>query len=233
MDIILIAGLWLTADAWDTTARELEARGHRATPLPLPGVDDGDRDATLDDQIEAVLAAVDRAVDPVVVGHSAAATLAWLAADRRPDRVARAVMIGGFPTADGAEYANFFEIGDAGMPFPGWEPFDGPDSADLDEVGRDRIAAAAVPVPTGVAAGTVRLTDERRFAVPVTVVCPEFGPDDIIGWVESGDIPELVRGTGRAGTVEYVDVDSGHWPMFTCPTTLADVLDRVVTGEAR
>jgi hypothetical protein len=25
-----------------------------------------------------------------------------------------------------------------------------------------------------------------------------------------------------AGRVDYVDIDSGHWPMFTGPTELAD-----------
>ena len=43
-----------------------------------------------------------------------------------------AAMIGGFPASDGSAYADFFPIVDGAMPFPGWEPFDGPDSADLD-----------------------------------------------------------------------------------------------------
>ena len=70
----------------------------------LPGADDGRATATLDDQLAAVLAAVDAADAPVVVGHSAASTLAWLAADRRPVAVARVVMIGGWPSSDGSAY---------------------------------------------------------------------------------------------------------------------------------
>lgn len=79
--------------------------------------------ATLDDQLATVLAAVDAAPGkPLVVGHSAASTLAWLAADRRPERVAKVALIGGFPTADGQPYADFFEVTDGVMPFPGWAP---------------------------------------------------------------------------------------------------------------
>src|SRR5690348_13544095 len=123
-DILLIAGLWLDGSAWDRVAPALVALGHRPVPLTLPGQGTGSADATLDDQIAAVVAAVDEAQGrPVVVGHSAASTLAWLAADARPERVARTVHIGGFPNADGKRYADFFEMTDGAMPFPGWGPF--------------------------------------------------------------------------------------------------------------
>ena len=42
-------------------------------------------------------------------------------------------MIGGFPKADGESYADFFEPVDGQVAFPGWEPFAGPDSDDLDD----------------------------------------------------------------------------------------------------
>jgi pimeloyl-ACP methyl ester carboxylesterase len=89
MDILLIAGLWLDGAAWADVVPALEASGHRPVPLTLPGQGDGSVSATLDDQVAAVLAAVDSASEkPMVVGHSAACTLAWLAADARPDKVA-------------------------------------------------------------------------------------------------------------------------------------------------
>jgi pimeloyl-ACP methyl ester carboxylesterase len=168
-----------------------------------------------------VLAAVDAASGkPVVVGHSAAATLAWLAADARPDQVAKVVLIGGFPVGDGKPYADFFPLRDGVMPFPGWDPFAGPDSADLDEQARRAFAAAAIPVPEGVATGIVRLTDERRFTVPVALVCPEFSPAQAQEWINAGDVAELAQVTH----VDFVDIDSGHWPMHTKPTELARLL---------
>ncbi len=67
----------------------------------------------------------------------------------------------------------------------------------------------------------VRLSDERRYDVPVVLVCPEFSPADARAWIDSGDVPELAR----ASRLELVDIDSGHWPMFTQPAALAALLD--------
>jgi len=220
-DILLIAGLWLDGSAWDGVVPTLEALGHRPVPLTLPGQGDGATSATLDDQVAAVRAAVDASPDkPMVVGHSAACTLAWLAADARPEKVAGVAFIGGFPSADGELYADFFEQVDGVMPFPGWGPFEGPDSADLDEEARRAFAAAASPVPVGVTKGVVRLRDERRFDVPVVLVCPEFSPAQAQEWISAGDVPELAR----VKHLDYVDIDSGHWPMVSKPVELARLL---------
>ena len=67
MDIVLIPGLWLDASSWDAVAPALEAAGHRAHALTLPGMDSPDADRssiTLADHVAAVVAAID-AVDPV------------------------------------------------------------------------------------------------------------------------------------------------------------------------
>ncbi|MDX2293964.1 MULTISPECIES: alpha/beta fold hydrolase [Streptomyces] len=229
MDILLIGGLWLDASAWDDVVPELAALGHRPVPVALPGQGDGAAAATLADQRAAVLAAVDAAPGkPLVVGHSAASTLAWLAADARPDRLAGVALIGGFPAPDGRAYADFFPVEDGAVPFPGWGPFEGPDAADLDAAARERFAAAAVPVPEGVAKGIVRLTDERRFDVPVTVVCPEFTPAQAERWIAAGESPELAR----ARRLAYRDIDAGHWPMTTRPHALARLLADIANTRA-
>jgi pimeloyl-ACP methyl ester carboxylesterase len=176
-----------------------------------------------------VLAAVDSASGkPIVVGHSAACTLAWLAADARPERVAKIVLIGGYPNSDGETYADFFKLEGGVMPFPGWAEFEGPDAADLDEEARRRIAAAAIPVPAGVAKGVVRLADERRFDIPVVLVCPEFTPAQAQEWIDAGELPELAR----AKQLGFVDIDSGHWPMISKPVELARLLATVAAPSA-
>jgi pimeloyl-ACP methyl ester carboxylesterase len=68
--------------------------------------------------------------------------------------------------------------------------------------------------------GLVRLVDERRFDVPVVLVCPEFTPAQAQEWIGAGDVPELAK----ANHVDFVDIDSGHWPMVTKPTELARLL---------
>lgn len=149
-----------------------------------------------------------------------------MAADRRPEAVSHVVMVGGFPGVDGQAYADFFPAVDGLMPFPGWGPFEGPDSADLDEETRERIAAAAVAVPEGVSKGIVRLSDERRFDVPVTQLCPEYSPEQVKAWMADGQIPELAA----AKHLSFLDIDSGHWPMVSRPAELASLLDAAAVG---
>jgi pimeloyl-ACP methyl ester carboxylesterase len=66
----------------------------------------------------------------------------------------------------------------------------------------------------------VRLSEERRFDVPVVLVCPEFSPEQAREWIDAGDVPELTK----AKYLDYVDIDSGHWPMFSQPAELARLL---------
>ena len=221
MDILLIAGLWLDGSVWDNVAAQLEARGHRAVPITLPGQGDGNASATLADQVATVVAAVDAAAGrPMVVGHSAACSLAWLAADARPGKISKVALIGGFPSPDGAAYFHGFPVQDGAMPFPGWAEFEGPDSADLDDNAKQALASAAIPVPEGVTRGVIRLADERRYDVPVALVCPEFTPAQAREWIDQGQVPELAR----SKEVSFIDIDSGHWPMISVPAELARLM---------
>ena len=226
MDVVLLGGLWLPHEEWDEVVAALDEDGHRAVAVLLPGQGDGNSHATLDDQVTAVVLAVDECEGrPLVVGHSASCALAWIAADARPEKVGGVALIGGFPVADGGTYADYFPVVDGVMPFPGWEPFAGPVSADLDEETRTRLAASMIPVPEGVSRGLVQLTDHRRYEVPVTLVCPEFSPEQAKEWIASGEVPEVPLVT----QLDLVDIDSGHWPMVTRPRRLAELLEAVRT----
>jgi pimeloyl-ACP methyl ester carboxylesterase len=221
MDIVLIAGLWLDASVWGKVATQLEAHGHRAVPVTLPGQGDGNTSAMLADQVAAVVAAVDAATGrPMVVGHSAACNLAWLAADARPGKLSKVALIGGFPSSDGEAYFDSLPVEDGAIPFPGWGEFEGPDSADLDDAAKRAIASAAIPVPEGVARGVIKLADERRYDVPVVLVCPEFTPAQAKEWIDEGEVPELAK----SKNVSFVDIGSGHWPMVSAPAELARLL---------
>ena len=229
MDVVLVAGLWLDGSAWDKVVPVLTEHGHRPVAVTLPGQDGRSTAATLDDQAAAVVAVVDAAAgDVLLVGHSAACSLAWIAADARPDRIAKVALIGGFPSADGELYGDFVEPKDGVVTFPGWAGFEGPDSADLDEAARRAFEAAAVTVPEAVTRGTVRLTDERRYDVPVVIVCPEFSPAQGREWLSAGDVPELAK----AKHIDFVDIDSGHWPMFSKPAELARLLGGLADEKA-
>ncbi len=111
------------------------------------------------------------------------------------------------------------------MPFPGWESVRGAGLGRPRRLGQARLRGrrhrrCPRPSPEGV----VRLTDERRYDVPVLVICPEFSPAEAKEWVADGDLPELAK----ASTLDYADIDSGHWPMFTRPAELASILAAAV-----
>lgn len=221
MTIVLIPGLWLKGSAWDDVCARLETLGHRSVALTLPGQGDGALTATLDDQVNCVVAAIDGETDKVlVVGHSAASSLAWIAADARFEAVSSVVFIGGFPAGDGETYADFVEPVEGTVDFPGWDTFDGPDSVDIDENARRRMEMDMVPVPEAVTKGVVRLRDPRRYQVPATLVCPEFTTSQARQWIDEGQLPELAQ----VESLQFVDIDSGHWPMYTQADRLARLL---------
>lgn len=105
MEVILIPGLWLDGSSWDQVTPALREAGHHPVPLTLPGMEAKDADRSRisgKDYIDAIVAAIDAADGSVVlVGHSMGASWAHAAVDARPDRVVRAIYIGGFPSPMG------------------------------------------------------------------------------------------------------------------------------------
>lgn len=231
MDIILIPGLWLDGSSWEEVVPPLERAGHRTHPLTLPGMDSKDANrsgVTRRDCVDAIVAAIDSADGPViVVGHSMGAGLAHAAVDTRPERVARAIYVGGFPDADGA--SSDFPSVDGEIPLLDWPDFDEADLTDLDTEGRARFAERAIPSPARLTSDPQRLSDERRYDVPVTMICTEFSSAMLKSWIE--DDLEPVRELTRINDVTYVDLPTGHWPQFTRPAELAGViLDAIADG---
>jgi pimeloyl-ACP methyl ester carboxylesterase len=219
MDVILVPGLWLDGASWEKVVPALQAAGHKPRALSLPGMVVGaDRpQVTLRDHVDAVVDEIDRCDGSVVlVGHSVACGVCHAAVDARPDRVARAVYIGGFPTADGDALGDGFPVEDGEIPLPDWSFFGEEDLRDLD---RDVFRARAIPSPEQVVRGPQRLADERRYDVPVTAVATEYTAAQLQGWISQGMAP--VREFARSRDVEYVDLPTGHWPQFTRPDDLA------------
>lgn len=237
MDIILVPGLWLDGHTWDAVTPTLEQAGHRARALTLPGMEGKDADRSgisLADHVGAVVAAIDEASGPVLlVGHSVGSGIAHAAVDARPDRVARAVYVGGFPGADGQPLLTGLPSNDGEVPMPDWvEVGEEANIVDFDENLLARFYAAAIPVPESVITTPLTLSDERRYGVPVVAVCPEYTANDLRGWVESGE--EAVSELARIREVQYVDLPGGHWPQITQPEQLARViLDAAAVTAAR
>ncbi|MBN9210962.1 MAG: alpha/beta hydrolase [Microbacterium sp. 71-36] len=222
MDVILVPGLWLDASSWDAVVPALTEAGHRVHPLTLPT----DVDAGIRDWVDAVVAHVDAAAGPVVlVGHSGGGNVVWGAADARPDRISRVVFVDTMPPPPGAMISEF-PVENGVVPFPGWDFFDEPDIADLDDETRRRVAASVIDVPGSVPTDPIPLSDERRHDIPVTVLSGRLDEDGIrealTQWGAFADEFE------RIGDVEVITLDSGHWPQFSQPEAFAARLVQTV-----
>jgi pimeloyl-ACP methyl ester carboxylesterase len=228
MDVILIPGFWLDASSWDETTQALERAGHRPRPLTLPGMESKDADRSgigLRDHVDAVVREID-AVEPpaqvVLVGHSGGGAVAHAAADARSDRVARVIYVDSVPLADGGVINDELPVVDGEIPLPDWSVFGDEDLVDLDDDRRAAFRERSIPTPANVASDQQRLSDERRYDIPATVISCEF-PTEMLRQFVAGDHP-YTRELGRLRDVTYVDLPTGHWPQLTKPAELAEAI---------
>jgi pimeloyl-ACP methyl ester carboxylesterase len=226
VNIILIPGFWLERSSWDEVVPPLVQAGHDVRALTLPGLERPDADRSgigLRDQVDAVIAAVDESDGPVVlVGHSGGGAIAHAVADARPERVARVVYVASVPLGNGQVINDELPIVDDEIPLPNWSSFGEEDLIDLDEELRERFRARAVPQPAGVATDPQVLRAERRYDVPATIIACEFSSQQIAEWIEQG--ADFVSELARMRDVKYIDLPTGHWPQFTRPKELGEVI---------
>ena len=110
---ILVHGAWQGAWAWETIVPRLEAAGHRAIAVDLPGnghdeTPPADVDVNLYAQhLASIIDGVDGPV--VLVGHSMGGTAVAQACELRPERVALAIYLAAFLLPDGMSVMMFYD----------------------------------------------------------------------------------------------------------------------------
>ncbi|MFK5583386.1 alpha/beta fold hydrolase [Serinicoccus sp. LYQ131] len=224
--IVLVPGFWLGEWAWSDVTHLLSTKGYAVSALTLPGqgADDPNRAVVgPQDQADAIIAALDPAASRrVLVAHSGAAIPATLVLDQRPDLVDHAVWVDTAPVADGSAMDADLE-GDALLLDAVWDAeLEGGSMRDLTDEQLATFRERAVPAPGMVVRQPVRLTDEARHAVPGTVVCTAFPSSDYMTYAQQG-VPFL-RALPDYTDLRYVDLPTGHWPMWSRPGDLAEVI---------
>ena len=172
--------------------------------------------------MEAVVGVVD-SLDPaggkvVLAGHSGGGLIAHAVADARPDRVARVIYVDSVPVGDGRPINDELPVENGEVPLPDWGLFDDEDLFDLDDGLRAAFRERAIPSPVHVTQDRQRLSDDRRYDVPITVIACEFPSAMIREWIEGGH--PYVQELAKIRDVAYVDLPTGHWPQFTKPQEL-------------
>ncbi|WP_054812785.1 alpha/beta fold hydrolase [Nocardia arizonensis] len=231
--ILLIPGFWLGAWAWDEVADELRERGHEVRALTLPGLDPADPyrlDATLEDQARAIVEAIGPEGDAVLVAHSGGAVPAYRATDLAPERIRHAIYIDSAPIPDGFVLRE--DLGSArAFELPSWAELEaeGNSLTGLDEAALARFRERAVSQPASVAGARLELSDSTaRLEVPTTVVCTSITAELVGQLGTSGEAP-IFSEVPRVGAT-LIDLPTGHWPMWSEPKRLAELVDRVVGG---
>ncbi|WP_309103336.1 alpha/beta hydrolase [Microbacterium sp.] len=229
--IVLIAGHWLGAWAWDEVLEHLNADNTRATAITLPGLDSDDparSTRTLDDQVDAVsdvLARLDASAEQpaTLVAHSGANAPVSVVLDRHPELVRRVVWVDSGPAAPGMAFAPDFPQQLEELPLP---PFDDlAQQASLDGLSPEvleRFRTRAVPQPGPVLRQPVELVNDARNSVPTTLVCCSISSASVLDMAREGH--PMFAELANLEALEVVDLPTGHWPMWSRPADLAEVI---------
>lgn len=225
--VILIAGHWLGAWAWDEVLKHLAAANVPATAMTLPGLDpeDPSRTArTLDEQAAAIADVVTRQGGPVtLVAHSGANFPVSLVLDRHPELIRRMVWVDSGPVGPGSIFLPGFPEDAAELPLPDCESLGQQASLEgLSEEALDRFRTRAVPEPGPVLRQPLELSNDARRQVPTTLVCCSIPGGQMMELARSGH--PMFAETAELTDMEVLDLPTGHWPMWSRPGDLAEVL---------
>ncbi|MCX4458302.1 alpha/beta hydrolase [Streptomyces sp. NBC_01340] len=249
---ILVAGAHTGSWIWQAVADRLRESGAQAYPVTLTGM--GERghaagpDTDLETHIHDLLRVIDRtdAAEVVLVGHCYGIYPVLGAADRRPERIARIVHLDAGMPQHGDQALTLVPdqavrdrlLHRAGPaeddwripppPLQAWQRWGS--VAGLSPAVLARLAGDAVPQPARTLTQPLRLSKAVSELPKTGVLCTANGSS--IAMVEAlvglGDPRFQVLTDPR---VSFFELDTGHWPMLSCPDEVAETLVRAAARE--
>ncbi|MDX3854247.1 alpha/beta fold hydrolase [Streptomyces sp. AK02-01A] len=226
-EFVLVAGAWLGSWAWDEVVPELRAAGHGAHPLTLSGLADKRQvPAGQQTHVQDIVGEVERLDlrDVVLVGHSYSGIPVGQAAERIGDRLSRVVFVDSNVPVDGESFVSGWPDGraavEASIAGSGgfWTPLTAADyqGQGLTDEQIGRIVAGSTPHP-GATLTEPAVLPRPLGELPATYIkCLLDGPEP------NDDVIELLKSEHW----RLVEMDTGHWPMFSRPRELAGILCR-------
>jgi pimeloyl-ACP methyl ester carboxylesterase len=229
--IVLVPGFWLGAWAWDEVAGALREQGHDVTALTLPGLESVEADRsgiTAQDHVDAICDAVRGAGRSVVlVVHSGSGFPGYAATDRVPELIAAMVYVD-TGAGVGAMDPDFTDVE---LPLHSPEKLAEEENlTGLSEEQLETFHRRAVPQPGGVIREEVELVNDARLDVPTTVICTAFTSEQYRDAVQEGY--PFVRGLAELRDVAWIDLPTSHWPMWSRPQELAEIIGGVAAAHA-
>ncbi|MFD7560572.1 alpha/beta fold hydrolase [Streptomyces sp. NPDC059835] len=222
---VLVAGAWLGSWAWDDVVPTLREAGHDALPLTLSGL--AEKRALPAGQQTHVRDIVDEVErldlrDVVLVGHSYSGIPVGQAAERLGDRLTRVVFVDSNVPADGASFVSTWWEGPAKLEAAiagnggSWAPLTAADcqGQGLTDEQTARLVGGATPHPGDSLAEPAVLAAPLGELPATYVKCLLDGPEP------NDDVAVLLTGERW----RLIEMDTGHWPMFSQPHELARIL---------
>ncbi|WP_328875765.1 alpha/beta hydrolase [Streptomyces sp. NBC_00287] len=225
---VLVAGAWLGAWAWDEVAAELRAAGHDVHPLSLSGLAEKQGEpAGQQTHVQDIVVEVERLDlrDVVLVGHSYAGVPVGQAAERVGERLGRVVLVDANVPVDGESFLSGWPSDpvreaiaahDGFWPCPDPAEFTGQGLTD-DQVAKFVAGATSHPGAT--------LTEPAVLSRPFGELAGTYVKCLLDGEEPWGAAAELLK----SERWNLVNLDTGHWPMFSRPRELAAILEASAT----
>ncbi|MGK5738551.1 alpha/beta fold hydrolase [Micromonospora sp. URMC 103] len=222
-EFVLVAGAWLGAWAWDEVVPKLRAAGHGAHPVTLSGLAERQGlPAGQQTHVQDIVDEIERQDlrDVVLVGHSYSGIPVGQAAERIGDRLRRVVFVDSNVPHDGESFVRppFGERVRAAIDDNGgfWPPLTADDYAGQGLNGEQiaRIVGGSTPHPGAT------LTEPAVLTRPLGELPATYVKCLLDGDEPSPDVAALLKNDRW----RLVEMDTGHWPMFSQPHELAQVL---------
>jgi pimeloyl-ACP methyl ester carboxylesterase len=226
-EFVLVAGAWLGSWAWDDVVPGLREAGHGAHAVTLSGVAEkrevpAGQQRHVQDIVDVVSQGDLR--DVVVVGHSYSGIPAGQAAERIGDRLRRAVFVDSNVPADGESFTSVWsETQVAALTERGfWPPLTAEDYAGqgLSDAEIARIVEGSTPHPAA------SLTEPAVLSRPLGELPATYVKCLLDGETPSPDVAKLLE----SDRWQLVELDTGHWPMFSRPKELTTILLAAAKG---
>ena len=240
---VLVGGAWIGAWAWQDVARRLRAQGHEVYPITLTGLADrvhlGGPSTDLETHIADIVNTLvsNDLHEVVLVGHSYAGVPITGAGDRASDRIRQLVYVDAGPIPDGVALADtdppevqalvMQQVQEHGegwrWPLLTFEQLEqmGSSLAGISEDGLARFRALATPHPYGTYRQALHLTRPDAEPLPKLGVLSSFSEAQLREMIAAGH----PWGQSLSGPEwRFVDLPTGHWPMFSEPQRLTELL---------
>lgn len=220
-EFVLVPGAWLGSWAWDDVVPHVRAAGHASYPMTLSGL--AEKQGVPAGQQTHVQDIVDEVVrrnlhDVVLVGHSYSGIPVGQAAERIGERLTHPVFVDANVPVDGESFTEGSADFEAAITENGgfWRPLTAAEyeGQGLTDEQIARIVTGSTPHPGATLTEPAALKRSIGELPTTYIKC-------LLDWPEPTETVARLLSSERW---RLVTMDTGHWPMFSQPRELAQIL---------